>query len=184
MKNVVDGLYHAIKTNQPIQMKAVTPWHYAAGKSDRRRSNSVARPVCPSKDMYCYFLNLTNCSPGADVYDGNLASRLEFFKDPGSWLLEYATRPQTWLRREVYQYSSKVNITEPCTAMHVRRADIVLHRKSARRYREIDEYMNVLSNGTRNIFLMTDDHNAIGEALHKYPEYNWMYIDRPRHRGA
>eukprot|EP00978_Attheya_sp_CCMP212_P047628 scaffold422644_cov102-Attheya_sp.AAC.2 len=40
------------------------------------------------------------------------------------------------------------------------------------------------SNIANNIFLLADDQNAVAEALAQYPEYNWMYFDRQRHRGA
>jgi hypothetical protein len=38
---------------------------------------------------------------------------------------------------------------------------------------------------TTTFLLLTDDANAIGEALVQYgQQYSWMYLDRPRHRGA
>jgi hypothetical protein len=36
----------------------------------------------------------------------------------------------------------------------------------------------------KNILLLTDDANAIEEALAEFPHFNWMYIKRKRHRGA
>ena len=35
----------------------------------------------------------------------------------------------------------------------------------------------------RTILLLTDDSNAIEEARRKYPDYHWVYIDRPRFKG-
>jgi len=177
-----------------MQMYAKAPWHYAAKKDG-------SKPVCPSKDMYCYFLNLTSCEPDPGkkyerLLDGYKAQRpgdtLMRRRKRGYWLLEYATRPKTWLRRQLYLYSKGlVNITRPCSVVHVRRSDVVLHESDARRYRKIDDYVEALvpkgsraTAETKNIFLLTDDANAVGEALHKYPEYTWMYIDRPRHKGT
>jgi len=34
------------------------------------------------------------------------------------------------------------------------------------------------------ILLLTDDQNAIEEALTQYPKYHWVYMNRSRHRGA
>jgi hypothetical protein len=49
----------------------------------------------------------------------------------------------------------------------------------------MEEYVDAMQdNSTRNILLLTDDQNAIGEAHAKYPDTNWIYFDRPRHKGA
>jgi hypothetical protein len=34
------------------------------------------------------------------------------------------------------------------------------------------------------LFLLTDDANAVGEALALHGQHRWMYVDRPRFRGA
>ena len=68
--------------------------------------------------------------------------------------------------------------------MHVRRNDVVLHGKQARKYHTMEEYVNATKGTIRhNILLLTDDQNAIGEAKTKFPQYHWMYIDRPRFKG-
>jgi hypothetical protein len=77
-----------------------------------------------------------------------------------------------------------MKIKTPCTAIHVRRTDVVLHAEFSRKYRKIEEYVNALEKGTKNILLLTDDQNAIEEAQALFSEYNWMHIDRPRHRGV
>lgn len=179
-QNVVDGLKNAYQTGIPTQMHVKTgAWHYA-GKKD------ASRPVCDTKDMYCFFLKMTRCEANpAQLYEG--AFMTEDFNMNDSierWFLEYATRQQTWLRREVYKFSKKVQVKTPCTAMHVRRTDIVLHGQFSRKYRQIHEYLQALNNSTKNILLLTDDQNAIEESQVLHPDYNWMFIDRPRHRGA
>lgn len=177
LRNVIDGLQEAVKTGQPMQMFTQQPWHYAHAAPDRS--------TCATKDYRCYFLDLGKCTPNQQSYASSLLNqKLLLDKNPGSWYYEYATRPKTWLRHKVLRFSSKINITTPCTVVHVRRADIVLHKNRIRRYHEIDDYVKRLNNDTKNIFLLTDDANAISEALYKFPEYNWMYIDRPRHKGA
>jgi len=90
--------------------------------------------------------------------------------------------------------------------IHVRRADVVLHGKFSRRYHPIREYVDALCEDERRLkgeeggassatvcpellrqkplLLLTDDSNAIKEALAQYPQLKWQYIDRPRHRGS
>jgi len=176
--NVVDGLLHAYRNGIPMQMIAERPWHYAGKRG--------SRPVCKTKDMYCYFLNMTRCEADRSriVRRDFVTKDYQIRRGIGRWLLEYATRQQTWLRREVYEFSNRIKITTPCAAIHVRRTDIVLHGEWSRKYRPIEDYVNELDNSTQNILLLTDDQNAIEEALAKYPDYNWMYIKRPRHRGT
>jgi hypothetical protein len=74
--------------------------------------------------------------------------------------------------------------------MHVRRSDVVRHAFLSRKYHAISEYLNASSTGGGmgptiypNIFLLTDDHNAIGEATTLYPNKNWMFLNRPRWRA-
>jgi hypothetical protein len=179
-QNIIDGLNYALQTNSPMQVHNKDGhWHYAV-----KRDGSG--PVCPSKDMYCYFLNMTRCEPVPEkAYEGVFFTEnysVEWAN--GHWFQEYATRQQMWFRHEVYKLSKKVNVVTPCAVMHVRRSDIVLHDEYSRRYREVGEYVSALKNRTKNILLLTDDHNAIGEALTNFPQYNWVYIDRKRHKGA
>lgn len=176
LRNVVDGLQQAVKLNQPMEVHTQGHWHYAHAND---------RSACPTEDYRCYFLDLSSCEPSQSSYNGNLLNpKIRLDRNPGTWYYEYATRQQTWLRQKVLKFSSKVNITSPCTVAHVRRADIVLHKNRIRRYHEIDDYVERMDKDTKNIFLLTDDENAIGEALTKFPQYNWIFIDRPRHKGA
>lgn len=184
LDHIIDGLLYGLQNNRPIQVyqEPTAAWHYAANKDG-------SKAVCETRDFYCYFLNLTKCK----------ANSRKVFRDPfltdgpykkqegmGRWMLEYTMRPQTWLRKAMYDFTSKLEIQTPCTVMHVRRSDIVLHGKWSRKYRPMDDYVNAMKNITNNtnILLLTDDANAIGEAQTKYPEYNWMYIPRKRHKGS
>jgi len=100
------------------------------------------------------------------------------------WFLEYIIRQQTWLRKAVYDFSKTINLTMPCSVIHVRRGDIVLHSNVSRRYIPLEEYVNKASQEiTPNVFLLTDDDNAIREARSKFPHLNWIVIDRPRFKG-
>lgn len=75
--------------------------------------------------------------------------------------------------------------------IHVRRGDVVLHGKFSRAYHKISEYLQTARHlMSPNILLLTDDANAVTEALahRKLPRADfpltWYYIDRPRHHGV
>uniref|UniRef100_A0A7S2XLN4 Peptide-O-fucosyltransferase n=1 Tax=Attheya septentrionalis TaxID=420275 RepID=A0A7S2XLN4_9STRA len=203
LTNVVDGLYFALQEDAPFQVR-ISPmdkgWHYASKKDG-------SRPVCPTKDMYCYFLNLTHCPPQNRVHTKTLTSiESRTSVVPPQWIRQYATRPQQWLRREIYEYLHSPTIVPDlgksrCAVMHVRRSDVVLHKGiTPRRYHNISEYVDAMlakfndpddrSEDVSNlgmpstILLLTDDQNAIEEALTQYPKYHWVYMNRSRHRGA
>jgi hypothetical protein len=87
MRNVLDGLIHARKTNIPFQIDQ-TPWHYAA-KQD------VSQPVCPTMGLGCYFLSLSNCSPKPKT----VSERTDYFHGipayfASRYYYDYLTRPQ------------------------------------------------------------------------------------------
>lgn len=111
------------------------------------------------------------------------------------WLKDYLTRPQQWLRKAIYDYlrDEAPQVPTPCIAIHVRRADVVLHDDHSRKYFQIKDYLRkieadsdargLLRDGN-NILLFTDDANAIDEAHVLHPNYNWVYLNRTRHRGS
>ena len=209
MSHVVDGLLQAMEKETPVYVVAPTPWQYASGVH-----GSAAHPACRTADLACYFLPLTNCSSSAQQQQeimGKPEIRYAYpwrgFVPRGDdvadsylmpWLLQYATRPQTWLREAAVKVAATVQLPpQPCTVMHVRRADVVLHGKFSRRYHAIAEYLQALEDARRqtagklttkkqNILLLTDDANAIREAIQKHSEsyYSWFYLDRHRHQGA
>lgn len=220
---VMANLKYGIKHLHPVQagLKQHPVWKYAA-----LYNGSMA--TCPSKNIFCYYLNLTHCPPNPEretPWEGagnHISDR---------WLVQYITRPQTWLRHAAYDFTNKhlmihrassaasnnTNATMPVTAtssearstsnllaldritkeqvpidscivIHVRRSDVVLEN---RRYYTISEYLDELWNQTSHkpsdnpyFLLLTDDANAIGEALALHRQYNWMYFDRPRYRGS
>ncbi|KAL7573644.1 hypothetical protein ACA910_008773 [Epithemia clementina (nom. ined.)] len=90
-------------------------------------------------------------------------------------------------------------LRSPCTVLHVRRSDVVAHNEWSRRYHSISEYLNQTdanlfmrkkygTNTTfplyKNMLLLTDDDNAIKEAMTEHPHFHWMYLNRPRWKGA
>lgn len=186
--HIVDALQYAMDHDRPMQVTDDKPWHFAAKKKGDT-------PVCPLKSMYCYFLNMTNCPPKNDeAFEGTEES--DFFSarhpEPADaitqMIIDYATRPQTWLRKAVYEFSKKkkANLQTPCSVFHVRRGDVVLHGDASRRYYNISEYVDDIKSKSalsNTILLLTDDENAIKEAHTEYPDIHWVHIDRPRFRG-
>jgi hypothetical protein len=177
LSHVVDGLLLAMSDRVPVLIKTPNNWQYGENGLDG------------------YFLPLTNCTHTALTSTTTKKPRIAYnfqwrgFHRPLSvaWLLQHATRPRSWLRQRAVAVAESVGLpsNETCTVVHVRRADVVLHGKFSRRYRPIQDYLQAMSSTltSRNIFLLTDDANAIVEAL-RYTNYNWFYIDRPRHKGA
>jgi len=211
-RSVFEALSVARQSRQPSVMHLSAPWIYAVGPqtwiNGTRRfvsEQAAATVACNSRDPQCYFLNLTSCPADANhvLQAHDLAATttettpIIMDSQQGGWILEYATRPQTWLRQRVYRYlaAQQLQLKSPCTVFHVRRADAVLtleqYTNLTRRYHAIEEYIQAAaslslwnSSSHNNILLLTDDKNAVGEALHKYPHYNWVYLDRQRHKGA
>ena len=188
MMNLVDGLHHAYLTSSPVQIEESKPWHYAFTKKSVD-SSKERKAACPQKNMYCYLLNMTNCKSGnqTGIDEPKLEDIRQLYdSDKYWWYIEFLVRPQTWLRKRVYDFLQQhgPQLQTPCTAMHVRRNDIVLHSQQARKFHPIGEYMNASNNIRPNILLLTDDHNALGEATTQFPQYNWIYIDRPRFQGV
>jgi Alpha-(1,6)-fucosyltransferase N- and catalytic domains len=178
MSNVISGMNNAFKAGRPLQTIVLRKgWHYASLKD-------ASKPVCPLKNQYCFFLNMTHCEPRKNHIE-NPRYEYDYKARPYSWIMEYITRQQTWLRKEVYDYyKTSFHINMPCTAIHVRRGDIILHNSTTRKYHAVEEYMNTTIDVDRNVLLLTDDQNAIAEAESKFPQYNWMYEKRQRHNAT
>eukprot|EP00979_Chaetoceros_neogracilis_P006359 scaffold1288_cov286-Chaetoceros_neogracile.AAC.6 len=198
--HVASGLIYGLDTNRVFHIIQDSDyWHYAAEKKERRGDEP---PVCPSGDMFCYFLPIASADCKSTPVD-NFTTRAVGPLIP--WATEFGTRQQQWLRRQVYDYLEQraPKIETPCAALHVRRADVVLHGKFSRKYFPISEYLDLLqvhsSSESRqgrgsneggkalnwtNIILFTDDQNAVEEAETHHPQYVWKHLNKTRHRGS
>jgi hypothetical protein len=180
ISNVISGLHNGLNMHQPVQT-AYNPVEPGWGYSILVDGSKAA---CPLKDQFCYFLNYTHCEANSSSFNEELPYSYDFLRKPFMWATEYATRPQTWLRKAVYDYYKEhFDVQTPCSAIHVRRGDVVLDGDGSRKYHAIDEYMNGTLVLDPNILLLTDDANAIAEAKFKYPGYNWMYENRTRYKA-
>jgi hypothetical protein len=182
--NVVDGLKHGMFWKRPFQVSVLpltkTPWwHYAAMK------RTGANATCATKDMFCYFLPLTNCTPNLRRVDTSTNTQ---DAPHNRWERDFITRPLQWLRRRVYEYlrDHAPPIEGRCSVIHVRRSDVILHSSgNARKYFPISQYVRQLSPDrmTDTLLLLTDDANAIDEAAEFFPSLKWKFLNRSRHRG-
>jgi len=105
-------------------------------------------------------------------------------------------RQQTWLRHAVFQYLAHPenmffsghasSLQAPCAVIHVRRGDVILHGQSSRRYFAIREYIEKGGEALegKQLLLLTDDQNAIEEAIGQFPDRNWTYVNRTRFRAS
>lgn len=183
LENVVLGLQKAMELKKPLAMTLIPPkrwWHYSANKADG--SNAT----CPERDMSCYFLPLTNCKPNDRQIDKDGVRMVRKYVKDFLPVYSYVTRQQQWLRKQVYDLSKPIvdKLASSCSVIHVRRADVVLHGSQARKYFPISAYVELLPTRSDPVLLLTDDANAIDEALEFHPNINWVYLDRPRHRGT
>jgi len=185
--NVIDGLHSALRKGRPVQI-VESRWNYADPSVKPTPENKGVPAACPRKNMFCFFLPISNCVPGETGAKGSfLEGKLDAIKRQA--LYTYATRPQTWLRKSIYEFMHKqettIPIVTPCAVIHCRRGDVMSDTGNhVRRYHRIAEYIDMAKSVLhKNILLLTDDQNAITEAKTEFPDYNWMYMDRPRYRG-
>lgn len=180
----------AFHNNQAFQ---ITKRHVNANWnfSPKNRSHWV---YCPTEDMNCYFLPLSNCKAELGRDDAPRGSKptLKAAKEEFFWLRQYAFRLQHKVRYQLQQFfyqhklshTSSSSMTSPCTAIHVRRTDIAFGK--GRRYLPVQDYIdagNITKHST--IVLLTDDASTLNE-IHQFhqQDYKWVYLERPRFRGA
>ena len=182
-RNVGFGLVKAMEQNTPFTIQedpSLGFWHYSANKED------ASNPTCPAKNMTCYFLNLGACSPKEPDLNQWMPTHSQF-RDYGV-AYKYATRHRQWLRRAVYQSTQAMDavVTPPCSVVHVRRSDVVLHATYSRKYFPLSDYVDLIPADRRNetIFLLTDDANAVDEAHEFFPAMRWQYFNRTRYRAV
>jgi hypothetical protein len=180
--NVVDGLEYAKRNNLSFSVLRRGPWMYATNE-------------CETQDMRCYYLPFGVCYNREEMqfkgnYFLNLAPRILHYLKPYKYLMDYITRPKQVFRKEIYDYvkANSPEVKGSAMCLHVRRTDVVMRTKTTRRYHAISEYMEaaqkiVPERYHRNVILFTDDQEAIEEAQKNYPEHNWIYLNRTRHRG-
>lgn len=178
------GFISAWAANRPFQVtqqRDTFEWKYATYPQNKSG-------ICPTRDVRCYFLPVSNCQARIKQNDGD-DRYLEFFTaTSGRWLREYFTRPLQHIRRQLFNFresASMPKLKTPCSVLHVRRTDVTLEGAlwKKRKYFPIADYLEHVNVGS-NVLLMTDDQSAVDEALGLHPNYTWYFINRTRHYGA
>jgi hypothetical protein len=217
--HVVDGLLYAVD-HKTVPVVVISPedWKYASSfDATFAEGEAQTSTTCTTRDIHCFVLPTHNLTIDAADLRNNEPIRFlhewrGFASSPTALhVLEFATRSQTWIRREGAILASQAypGMSLPpspaahsalCVAFHVRRGDVVLHGKHCRRYHAIAEYVRAYQHEQTNrrsfwnsasslpnldeILLMTDDANAVVEAETQYPNLRWRYVPRPRYRGS
>lgn len=196
---LTDGFWGAFRTGRPYQHtkeKADFRYMYTPQHFPRKRQQPYWAG-CASGDLFCYFLRLSSCDVKIGtpeflprrVYTRKELHQNKTLLEQNIWLTSYAMRPKHETKRQLFNFMQSPAVPQiqtPCTVVHVRRADAATEIKHhPRRFYSLNQYLEK-GNVTKgeNIFLMTDDEMAIDEAHFLHPEYNWMLLNRTRHRGA
>ena len=202
--NIQAGLVYAFDNHIPLIIQdSGIPWHYTANKND---SSAL---TCDEGDTTCYFLPYHDCKTSSSKYwneqkeagkaeldvNGDLPHEAGIDQELGQEAYRFMTRKMLWFRRAVFDYkqafkkANNIGANSDCTVFHVRRGDVVLHPGNQRRYFPVSDYVknmnsSKLSNPNHYVFLLTDDGRAISEAHEFFPDMNFKYFDRPRHKGS
>jgi len=157
-------------------------------------------------------LHISNCTRPVEVKDDIPKKGLvneplfnDTLAEQNMWLSQYLMRPRLVLRRNFYDFMKRhqqsqeesqqqtnehdndaviPTFSTPCTWMHVRRTDAMTEVSYKRNFYRLDEYLKrgKVQPG-ETILLLTDDETTIEEATLLHPNYNWVYLNKTRHRG-
>jgi hypothetical protein len=93
-----------------------------------------------------------------------------------------------------FEFNRTQNLVFPggkCIVQHIRHGDAKVDYRENQfnitKHSSLQSYVNfskpfLQELETKNIFLMTDD-GLVLEETKKYPEYNWVYMKKPMHKG-
>lgn len=138
VNQIIYGFWSAYKEGAPFQItkhREQMEWMFAP-------KNESSWGYCPTKDMNCYYLPLSDCPAIVGAEQKYRAVRPSGREENKlfQWLRLYATRPKQHVRKKVYDFITKVQGMPPlpwdtnCTAMHVRRGDSGFVKFPWRRY--------------------------------------------------
>lgn len=179
---LVLAFMHAYRNGRPFQIEwSKRRWLYA--------TNDISHwAYCESEDITCYYLPISPCNrvvaePKHEATRWDKDNEEELME--ALWLQAYMLRPRQVYRRKLFEMRQKLKVQYPCTTMHIRRGDAGLPRPPYRRYAAVQEYIDMaeLKEG-ENIVLLTDDQTTIDEIQEYHPNYNWIYLDKPRNTGT
>jgi len=200
--HLVKDLKLALHKGVPMQITAAnsvnTWWHYAAIKKTGETPTCPERDMfchflalsrCKTSletfDFMRTHENVIKILDEKEEYEYKHKVEGNYEDSHTSLLRGYLMRQQTWLRHAVFQYLAHPenmffsghasSLQAPCAVIHVRRGDVILHGQSSRRYFAIREYIEKGGEALegKQLLLLTDDQNAIEEAIGQFPDRNW-----------
>lgn len=183
------------------------------------KGSNVTNITCPRADFSCYFLPIHSC-PHSSIPFGHQrvpdnapkGDAKLILVEKQAFLKAYMTRPHQQWRRKIYDYLHEhlVNLhllqenkQQKYTAIHVRRTDVALEKRTNRQYFPLKDYidaannplLNVHANSTnarttqpathKNTFLLfTDDQTTIDEMSLFSNTTMFVYMNKTRYRGT
>ena len=184
IKAVLAGFVTAFGQNRPYQLtklSATSKWMYAT-------NDTSSWGFCNTRDLNCYTLPIGNCVNTYNVSDPvnyHVGDVELLSKRSYTWIYEYLMRfnhqSLYHMQEQINQVSQIEKLSDNCTVIHVRRGDSGMPRSLHRKYLGLIEYIRVGNIGPKDpVLILTDDVTTIYEAKTFYPDYNWIYMDRPR----
>ncbi len=180
IKAVMDGFSTAFEQGRPYQLNRLrdtSRWMYAT-------SNTSSWGYCKTTSLICYTLPIGNCMNTYGVDDH--VNDFRFSKETNyTWIYEYLMRfnhqSLYHIQEEINKVSQIEKLGDNCTVIHVRRGDSGQPRSMSRRYVGLIEYIRLANIRPDDpVLILTDDKTTLYEAEVFYPDYNWIYMDRPR----
>ncbi|KAL7561193.1 hypothetical protein ACA910_004119 [Epithemia clementina (nom. ined.)] len=183
LSSVARAFYASYMHGKPFQYnrhKVNATWNFASKTTSHWA-------YCPARDMSCYYLPLGSCEPVVGLENGERGEKPQIKLDRYRWLRWFSFRPRHQLRYKLALFMNEhhpPNFRTPCSAIHVRRTDIAYGKN--RRYLAVQEYLDAgkIRQG-ETVVVLTDDASTIDEIMEYHKsQYNWVYLERPRFRGA
>jgi hypothetical protein len=191
---MMDGFVTAYQQYRPYQLNRLrntSRWMYASADT----SNWA---YCSTMSIHCYILPFSNCitTYGIDDKTQDLSASVPGYLGIYEYLMRFNHQTMIHIQEQINNVSNsnlllnshdhdrgggRSSSTNKCTVIHVRRGDSGQPRSMHRKYVSLAEYIRV-GNITPSVpvLILTDDQTTIYEATTYYPDYNWIYMDRPR----
>ena len=200
LKSLALGMWNSLHEQHPFQQSKYWHgfrWFYTPPYNDTHLDlNSWA--ACPSQDIFCYFLPISNCvanysresNQARSLYWYRQFAQNQSLEEEFVWSSQYLMRPNQQVRRRLATLlaDQAPKVPSPCTWLHVRRADATTEmRTNPRNFYWLQEYLDIghmTPETNHSIFVLTDDQTTLEEAQLLHPQYDWIYWNRTRHRGG
>ena len=195
LRSMMDGFVTAYRQHRPYQLNRLrntSRWMYAPADT----SNWA---YCTTMSINCYILPFSNCitTYGIDEKTQHFGTAAPDYFSIYEYLMRFNHQTMIHILEQINNVSNsnlllnshghdgggggRSSSTNNCTVIHVRRGDSGQPRSVHRKYVSLAEYIRVGSiTPSVPVLILTDDQTTIYEATTYYPDYNWIYMERPR----